>query len=140
MRRAFITLGLVVAAQSCITESSCGCSPAPDGTVVFVGVVRDPSAVPQEGAKVRVQEASGTACSTFDSFNTFALTASNGRFRHVVGGYAGFKCYRLWAELPTGSTLMPSDSQVVHVEFRYGGASPDSVELTLQLRPAAEAP
>jgi hypothetical protein len=61
-------------------------------------------------------------------------TGETGRFRHTTSWSGGRKCFRVWAEPPQGSALARSDSQFVRVDFLDTGASPDSVELTFQLR------
>ena len=126
--------GLLFACSG-ITEPVCACSPPGGGTAVITGTVRSPAMAPVPGAAVTVRLMKDETCE--DAAQTLVhvvQTDAAGRFRHRESWSGGRKCFRVWAEPPQGSALARSDSQFVRINFLDTGVSPDSVELTFQLR------
>lgn len=130
----FVGTALLVACTA-ITEPGCACSPPGGGTGVITGTVTSPAMAPVAGAAVQVRLMHDETCT--DPQATVVRTVQtnvSGRFRHTESWSGGRKCFRVWAEAPQGSTLARSDSQFVRVDFLDAGVTPDSVELTFQLR------
>jgi hypothetical protein len=126
-----------LAADACLTEPSCGCSPPGGGTAVITGRVAAPSATPIAGARVVFQLLHDGTCAEPGVITGFVVSEASGRYRHTASWSGGSKCFRLWAEPPTATAWAASDSQVVHVDYGLTGAVPDSIELNFQLRPAS---
>jgi hypothetical protein len=125
--------GLFIACSG-ITEPVCGCSPFVP-TAKITGTVRSPAMAPVAGAAVQVRLMKNEACE--DTAQTLVETVSTdaaGRFQHWASFSGGRRCFRVWAEPPQGSALVRSDSQFIRVSFTATGATPDSVDLTFQLR------
>jgi hypothetical protein len=130
----FVGTGLLVACSG-ITEPICACSPPEGPPAVITGTVRSPALAPVPGAAVQVRLMNGETCE--DLAQTLVRTVQTdgaGRFRHTERRSGGGMCYRVWAEPPQGSALVRSDSQFVRVHFTDVRATPDSVDLALQLR------
>jgi hypothetical protein len=128
----FVGTGLLVACG--ITEPICACSP-PEGRVLITGTVSSPAMAPVPGAAVQVRLMNAQTCEDVaPTLVREVQTDAAGRFRHTESSGGGPMCYRVWAEPPQGSALARSDSQFVRVTVTGFTASPDSVDLTFQLR------
>jgi hypothetical protein len=129
----FVGTGLLVACSG-ITDTACACSPY-EPSMLITGTVKSPAMAPVPGGVVKVRLMQGESCELVEPAVIRVMeTDAAGRFRHRESGNGGRSCFRVLAEPPQGSALAPSDTQFVRVTFMDNRASPDSLDLILQLR------
>jgi hypothetical protein len=114
----------------------CACSPPMPPEAVITGQVILPSGIPSSAGLVTAEVIGSAPCSTTAPSQSllFAPVGTGARFRLTLGVFGGQRCYRFYADPPSGSTLTRSDTQIVSVNFDNYPAVPDSVELAFVLR------